>query len=300
MYEWNETVQQMIDWLEEHLGETAVLMELSRGVGYSPYYCSSQFHAITGMTLKAYLAGRRLSLASLEIRDTDHRLVDIALKYGFSSQQAMTRAFVYAFHCTPAAYRKRPLPIPIFLKKEVLFPEYYQREGEEIMNQTVLTEPNVRVEYIPAHRYIGVWDEKVQDYFSFWKDKNCDEICGIIESMSNVMDPIVTCHTAGWYWKAGKRGYCYGLGVDSSYRGPVPEGFEIKEVPGSYYLVFYHPAFDFLKDCETVVNRVEQMAWSFDPAEMGFQYNEECCQDYQRLLPESIGYEVLRPVRKLK
>lgn len=298
MYEWNETVQQMINWLEEHLAEPAVLMNLSQAIGYSPYYCSSQFHAITGMTLKTYLAGRRLSLASLEIRDTDHRLIDIALNYGFSSQQALTRAFVYAFHCTPAAYRKHPLPIPIFLKKEVLFPEYYHREGGEIMNQTLLTEPNVRVEYIPPHRYLGVWDENVQDYFSFWKDKNCDELCGIIESLSNVMDPVVTCHTAGWFWKNGKRGYCYGLGVDGGYQGPVPEGFEIKEFPGSYYLVFYHPVFDFLKDCETVVNRVEQMAWNFNPAEMGFQWNEEACQDYQRLSPETIGYEVLRPVKK--
>lgn len=69
-------------------------------------------------------------------------------------------------------------------------------------------------------------------------------------------------------------------------------------IRGSYYLVFYHPAFDFLQDCEKVLNRVENLAWNFDPSTMGFAWNETECQDYQRMIPETIGYEVLRPVRK--
>jgi len=250
------------------------------------------------MTIKSYVAGRRLSLAALEIRDTKERILDIALTYGFSSQQALTRAFVSAYGCTPAAYRKKPCPIPLTIKKEVLFPEYYQK-GEPTMNKTILTKPGVRVEYIPAHKYIGVWDSEVQAYFPFWERHNCDEICGMVESMDNVMHPVVTCHTAGWFWQEGKRGYFYGLGVPLDYMGEVPYGFEIREFPESYYLVFYHPTFDFLKDCDEVVNKVENLAWNFDPREMGFKWNEGVCQDYQRMLPETIGYEVLRPVSNL-
>ena len=32
----------------------------------------------------------------------------------------------------------------------------------------------------------------------------------------------------------------------------------------------------------------------------GYEWNEENCNDYQRHYPEVIGYEVLRPVRKIK
>lgn len=297
MYEWNEAVQQMIDWLDAHITETPTLLEMSKQIGYSPYYCSSRFHAITGVTLKNYMAARRLSLAAEALRDTDARILDIALNYGFSSQQALTRAFVYAYGCTPAAYRRNPGPIPVSMKKEVLFPEYYE-QGDRNMEKTILTEAKVRVEYIPAHKYIAVRDAQVQAYFPFFERHNCDEICGVIESMTHVMHPVVTCHTGGWFFDQGRRGYTYGLGVPDDYTGPVPEGFEVREYPGSYYLAFYHPAFDFLQDCEKVLTRVEDLAWNFDPSAMGFAWNETECQDYQRMLPETIGYEVLRPVRK--
>lgn len=299
MYEWNETVQKMIDWIELHLKESPSLMEMSRQIGYSPYYCSSQFHSITGMTLKSYIARRKLSRAALEIRDMDKRLIDIAMDYGFSSQQSLTRAFVDAYGCTPALYRKRPLPLPLLIRKEVLFPEYYTEKEARNMNKTILTTPGIRVEYIPAHQYIGIWDNTVQGYFPFWEKHNCDVICGIVESMSNVMHPVVACHTAGWFWENNQRGYCYGLGVAEDYKGEIPEGFSIKAFPGSYYLVFFHPPFDFLKDCEEVMNRVETLAWNFDPAAKGFRWNEQACQGYQRHLPETIGYEVLRPVLPL-
>ncbi|MDE7244161.1 MAG: AraC family transcriptional regulator, partial [Oscillospiraceae bacterium] len=95
----------MIDWVEAHLTENPSLLEMSNQIGYSPYYCSSHFHEIAGTTFKRYVAGRRLAMAALEIRDTDARILDIAIKYGYSSQEALTRAFMSAFGCTPAIYR---------------------------------------------------------------------------------------------------------------------------------------------------------------------------------------------------
>ena len=67
MFEWNETAQKMIDWIEAHLADNPSLLEMSNQIGYSPYYCSSRFHEITGMTFKSYIAGRRLAMAALEI-----------------------------------------------------------------------------------------------------------------------------------------------------------------------------------------------------------------------------------------
>lgn len=299
MQEWNETVQKMIDWLEINLTKTPSLMEMSKQIGYSPYYCSTRFHEAVGITLKQYLAGRRLSRAAVEIRDSDARILDIAMQYGFSSQQALTRAFVDAYGCTPAAYRKKPTPVSFRNKKELLFPDVYDQKGVVAVDQTNLKEANVRVTYIPAHKYIAVFDPETQAYFPFWQEKDGDSICGVIESMSHVAHAMVTCHTAGWYFPDGKRGYSYGVGVPLDYSGPVPEGFELREYPESYYLQFYHPSFDFLRDCEEVMRRVDEMAFHFNPADKGFCWNEALCQDYQCMMPETYGYEVLRPVCKL-
>ncbi len=300
MFAWNETVQNMIDWLEAHLTDNPSLWEMSRQIGYSPYYCSSHFHEITGMTFKSYVAGRRLAMAALEIRDTDARILDIAMKYGFSSQEALTRAFVNAFGCTPAAYRKNPVPIALSNLKVVFLPEHYVHKGGPTMNQTLLTEAHVHMEHIPAHGYIGIWDIDAADYGAFWSRHDCDSVCGIIDSMSHVSHPIVTCHTAGWFYENSKRGYFYGFGVPEDYQGVVPEGFELRKLPASDYLVFFHPPFDFLKDNGEVMGRVETLAWNYDPKKDGYEWNEEACNDYQRHYPEVIGYEVLRPVRKIK
>lgn len=167
MFEWNENVQKMINWIEAHLTENPSLLEMSGQIGYSPYYCSNRFHEVVGMTFKSYIAGRRLAMSALEIRDTNARILDIAIKYGYSSQEALTRAFMNAFGCTPAAYRKNPVPINLSIMQVVFSPEHYIKKGEPTMNQTLLTDAHIRVEYIPAHKYIGIWDINAADYGSF-------------------------------------------------------------------------------------------------------------------------------------
>ena len=169
MYEQNEAVQKMIGWLEEHLEQSEqkpVLWELSRAVGYSPWYCSALFHQVYGCTLKSYMARRRLSSAALELQNSGVRILDVAVKYGFSSQEAFTRAFREAFGRTPAAYRRDPGPIPLFMGKDVFHPWQYSilYEGESSMSKNDLREARVRVEYIPAHKYMGIWEERATGY----------------------------------------------------------------------------------------------------------------------------------------
>lgn len=311
MYEWNEAVQKMIDWIEGNLEECFTLRDVSKHIGYSPYYCSMQFHRIVGMTMKSYVAGRRLCKATIDIRDTEERILDIAVKYGYSSQEALTRAFMSAYGCTPMVYRKNPRPLALPIRRVVLFPEHYEKKGEQNMSEYCLKEAKIRVEYIPAHKYIGIWEDRAIGYGDFWNYHNCDEVCGIVESMRNVADPIVGSHMAGWHYVNGERRYFYGFGVPMDYSEEIPEGFSIKEFPASYYLVFFHPAFDYLKDNGEVMERVEKLAWNYDLETFGltdkqldytdtrrmYQWNEEECQCYQRHYPEVLGYEVLRPVK---
>ena len=127
MYEWNEAIQKMIYWLEDKLPDNPSLLDMSKQIGYSPYYCSTKFHEIVGMTIKSYIAGRRLAKATLEIRDTKERILDIAIKNGYSSQEALTRAFVNAYGCTPAVYRRKPIPIALSNIQVVLLPEFYNK-----------------------------------------------------------------------------------------------------------------------------------------------------------------------------
>jgi AraC family transcriptional regulator len=299
MYEWNEMVQLMINWIEDHITAAPSLINMSEQLGYSPYYCSRQFNSLTGMTLREYTWMRRISRAALELRDTDSRILDIAVKYGFSSQEAFTRAFVKAFHITPYAYRKSPKPISLAIRYEVFTPYHFFLKERDKMSSTHLQQAEIKTERIPAHKFIGIWDITSRSYGEFWANgHDCDEICGTLESMSHLVLPGQLGQTAGWFFENGTKGYLYGIPVPLDYNGDVPEGMELRIVPESEYLVFFHPPFDYLKDNGAVMSIVEQAAWNFDPGSMGYTWNDAPGHAYQRHFPEGYGYAVLRPVKK--
>lgn len=62
------------------------------------------------MSLRTYLHQRRLAFALKEVRDTDRPLLDIALDYGFSGQEAFTRAFKALYGVTPVSTAAGPAP----------------------------------------------------------------------------------------------------------------------------------------------------------------------------------------------
>ena len=89
------------------------------------------------------------------------------------------------------------------------------------MEKTILTEAKVRVEYIPAHKYIAVRDAQVQAYFPFFERHNCDEICGVIESMTHDASGRHLPHRR-LVLRSGQEGIYLRSGVPDDYTGPVP------------------------------------------------------------------------------
>ena len=294
MYEWIYAIQKLIDFIDDNAVDNPSLAEISKHLGYSPYYCSMQFHRVTGTTIKNYMAKRRLCMAALAVRDTDKRIIDIAFEYGYSAQSVLTRAFRDAYGCTPAAYRKNPVPVPFSMNKVIVSPSHYSDKGDVSVSNLAL--PSYRIEHIPAHKYLGVYKRSTTKDGDIWAGHDCDLLCGIVSSFKDCHS-IVTAHTAGWAWENGAKNYFYGLGVDRNYNGIIPEGFELRgEFEGSDYIVFSHPPFDYIAENGEVMGRVEELAWNFDPNTIGYEWNEEKCQDYQRHYPEGLGYQVLRPV----
>lgn len=115
-----KTVENMVNWIEDNITMDPTLGDMSRYVGYSQFYCSKKFHEHVGITFKQYIAKRRLSLAAMEVRNTQHRLLDIALKYGFSSPESFARAFVSTYGYTPSQYRKLATDTGLYAESPML------------------------------------------------------------------------------------------------------------------------------------------------------------------------------------
>ncbi|MBN2826858.1 MAG: helix-turn-helix transcriptional regulator [Tissierellales bacterium] len=114
-----QTIETMVNWVEDNITEDPTLGEMSNHVGYSSYYCSSQFHEVVGLSFKAYINKRKLSQAATELVQTGDRIIDIAVKYGFSSHEAFTRAFAREFGYSPSKYR-RELPTISLYEKPII------------------------------------------------------------------------------------------------------------------------------------------------------------------------------------
>jgi AraC family transcriptional regulator len=92
LFEWNMRIQKILDCVEENLTEPLTLKMLAGKLNYSPYYCTRQFHRYARISLRDYIRLRKVSSAVIDLRDTGERIIDIAVKYGFSSQEAFTRS----------------------------------------------------------------------------------------------------------------------------------------------------------------------------------------------------------------
>lgn len=101
-----KTIENMIDWVEINLNDDPTLDKMSDYVGYSSFYCSAKFHEVVGISFKEYVMRRKLTQAALELRETNHKIIDIAFKYGFSSNEAFSRAFHKKYGHSPSQFRK--------------------------------------------------------------------------------------------------------------------------------------------------------------------------------------------------
>lgn len=130
-------VQRGVDYIEANLDVDVELVRVSKAAGISHWHFQRIFKALTGETLKTYIRSRRLASSLDLLLTTDTRILDIALRAGFESQESFTRAFQRAFALTPNEYRKLG-DRSLFLRK-VQFDADYLRH----INQNVSLVPEI-------------------------------------------------------------------------------------------------------------------------------------------------------------
>jgi AraC-like DNA-binding protein/predicted transcriptional regulator YdeE len=108
---WFEMINKATDYIEEHITEDIDLEDIAKKCHVSYHYFSKTFTMITGYTLKEYIRNRRITLASYEVSNTDHRILDIGIKYGYSSNEAFSRAFKKIHGINPSQARKEHVTV---------------------------------------------------------------------------------------------------------------------------------------------------------------------------------------------
>ncbi len=112
--EWIAAMQQAISYIEAHLLEDINYEDAAKQIHISGYEFHRAFSFLTGMTANAYIRSRRLSLAGREIAETDAKITDIALKYGFDTPESFTKAFTRFHGIAPSHARAGAAKLVLF------------------------------------------------------------------------------------------------------------------------------------------------------------------------------------------
>jgi AraC family transcriptional regulator len=178
MVDLTDAIQKMQDYIASHLMEDISLEELAKASLYSAWHAHRLFEEVLRMGPGEYIRKLRLSASALELRDSKARILEIALKYGFSSVDGYQRAFLKEFGCDPGVYANFPMPIYLFIPYGVKQPPKKEKDME---TKTVF----VQLLHKPERKAIVKRGIKAADYYQYCEEGGCDA-WGLLSSIKSI------------------------------------------------------------------------------------------------------------------
>lgn len=178
--EWIENFNEAIRYIEKHISEEIDYEKVSKVACCSVYHFQRIFAYMAGIPLSEYIRRRRMSLAAVDIQNGDEKIIDIALKYGYTSPTAFNRAFQSIHGIAPSLVKKNDVTLksypPISFKIII--------KGVEEMNY--------RIEKKDAFRIVGVsrpMHKEIEKNFEIvpqmWQDA---AVNGTLQKLAAVMN----------------------------------------------------------------------------------------------------------------
>lgn len=131
--DWITEIQKGIDYIEDHIMEELDYSMIAKVAYSSNFHFQRIFSILCGFTVGEYIRYRRLSLAGKELFETNSKIIDIALKYGYDTPESFTKAFTRFHNVTPTAARKSDVKLKYFERLLIQI----NKKGGEIMDYKI-------------------------------------------------------------------------------------------------------------------------------------------------------------------
>ena len=105
------TLNALVDLVEQDPGDAIDVATFAREHGTTEYHLRRMFSALAGMPLSEYARRRRMTLAGADLARGEPNLLDVAVRYGYGSVEAFTRAFRSVHGTGPADVRRDGGPL---------------------------------------------------------------------------------------------------------------------------------------------------------------------------------------------
>lgn len=132
--EWNEKLQLIIDYVENHLQrkeEPIDSEEIAKMAECSFGFFQKVFSYMNGISFAEYIRSRKLTLAGYDLKSTDLKVIDISYKYGYDSPTSFAKAFQYFHGVSPREARNRDVVLKVVPKMQIADHHEYSWKLEE-------------------------------------------------------------------------------------------------------------------------------------------------------------------------
>lgn len=224
---WLENFNNAIAYLENNLDKDISYDEAARIACCSTYYFQRIFTYVTGISLSEYIRRRRMTQAAFELQRTNQKIIDVAIKYGYSSPTAFNRAFQSVHGIAPFAAKNIGNQLNAYpaLKLSI----------NVIGGKTML----YRIEKKPAMRVVGVkttlsndMELNLESIPKFWDEMLLTEEFKTICNLSNGSPKGILGISV--YRNDQDIFYC----IASSTNEVAPKGMIEYEIPASTWVIF--------------------------------------------------------------
>ena len=227
---WYERMNKAIDYIEENLCGYIDFDEISKIACQSAINFQRTFSIVTDISVFEYIRRRKMTLAAFDLQNSNEKVIDVSLKYGYESPEAFTRVFKETHGVSPSNARKYGLPLKAFPRITFLL----SIKGDTAMEYRIENKEAFSVYGIEG---IFTTDDgkNLEDIPMFWqeclKDGRFDKLVkSTNESLSRI-------HAICDYRKTGENTFPYML---FAYRNKNcnTNGFTEIEVPAATWAIF--------------------------------------------------------------
>ena len=183
-----------VNYIEANLCNEIDMDELARIVCITPDSFLRFFSYMSGVTLNMYIRRRRLTLAAYELRSSDIKIIDVAVKYGYNSADAFAKAFAKQHGITPTQARSLRQQLRVYppISFHILI------KGATEMNFRIMETAPIRLRGLPK-QFIGIAADRFEQEHIMWADEYDDYMKQINKDIPGIWYGI---WERGTYWIA--------------------------------------------------------------------------------------------------
>lgn len=118
-----------LEYVEEHIGSEIKTEDIAESCHCSKSTLEKVFRCVNGISVHDYLVRRRMMRVARQLwMEPEESLLDIALQYGYSTNESFTRAFRNVWNCNPSEFRGKKkfselypkLLVPVFKEDDYM------------------------------------------------------------------------------------------------------------------------------------------------------------------------------------